>query len=335
VSNTPGRSRHFGLPIPNLGSIRSGQDLIDWMTQAETTMGCNTNLVLTADTGAGIAQQYTLAHMATESDAQKADPSDGRWGRLLLQETMVNGEEVMGRLIGISTVGSVSGIAASVEDGATVYHDADSNTLTVDPDDAVVAGADDRIYFLPLGFAFEGGAQVFFVGNLPLQVCPSVQTGKGIEYKPGLNDPAGSWTDVLHSSAPAQQITFGAGAVTESIDLYLPFVVPADFDRWLDKDTDAFWAALISFITTGNGALAVVGIVGTDGAEVAITGVTGTSVGSYSDLVLRQKKLYDAGATMTPSGIAYLRLRASGHSSAVVRVRPTAPIQYFPLVTWS
>ena len=327
-------SRFFNLPIPNPGSVTFGQDLQDWMEQAETTMGCNTNLVLTCDTSGGIGEKYTLAALVSGSEMQKADPENGQWGRLLLQGAMIDLEEQMGRLIGLSTLSAASGIPNDVEDLATVYHSASGNTLTADPDEAVRA-EDGRIYFLPLGFTFLGGREVFFVGNLPMHVCPATFTGKGIQYKPGVNDPAGSWTDVLSSSAPAMQITFGAGAVTEYIDLYFPFVVPADFDRWLDQDSDDFWAAKFRFQTTGNGALEVIGIVGTGGTEVAISGVSGTSVGSFADLVLRQKKLYDAAATLSPSGIAYLRVRASGHTNATVQVRPTVPVQYFPHVVWN
>lgn len=318
----------FGLEIPKAGSINWGSQVTRFFEQMEEQLGCNSNLAMISDTAHGIGYAGQLAQLSSADGAVKADPSAGRWGRTVAQTTMVNGQQQLYRLLGITQIRGATG--ASLYD--TLYHDADSADLTNDIDAALVADST-SIKFLPMGFAFNGGEFGLFSGVEPLVVCPNIPTGQFTQYKPGVNDPSGSFATVF-DSGPALSITLDASGSQQYIDLIAMFAIPGNFLGWSAIDSANIWAARTLFKTTGDGQVSVQSVIDSAGSEHAITGVSGTSVGSYGTLALRQKKVRDAAGTWTPGGTAALRLRCQGSSSAVIRVRPTALTCYLPEVTW-
>lgn len=322
-------TKHFGLPVPNFGGRDWGQKLLDWFDGAETTLGCNTNLVRAADVDHGIGERYTLAALDGAGNFVKADPSAGRWGRLLLQAPMVAGDEVLARLLGVSLA---LGLPVAVEAKGTVYHSASGNRLTDDPDHAVFLSGG-RLQFLPLGFAFSGGGSVFFNGLLPVQACPTIMSGRCDEHRDGSGNPADSFA-LLYDSGPAYHLQFDAAATVKHLDLLFPFVVGGDFDRWLATDSETVWGARATFKTQGSASLVARSVIDAAGVETMLSADPGASDSAYGTLTVKQKTIADADGDFTPGRTAYLRLRASGGSSAQIWVRPNLLLQYFPWYRW-
>lgn len=330
---TTSLSELFQLPIPAENATDWGDTMRDWLNLAEKTLGCNTNLAIVCDTTFGIATKHTLAYLVDDESAQKANPATGRWGRSLLQTTMVHGELVLARLLGVS---KMTGLPVSYDDstpmsGRTLYHNAASHLVTPYPDEAVVS-ASGRLVFLPLGYSYDFGASAFINTTLPLQVCPVVLSGRGIAFKDGSSNPAGTWAIVI-DSGPVFKVSF-TGA-SQDIDLYFPVPIPGDFDSWLSTDEDAFWAAKVDYKVSGGAAVvSVQSVIDTDGVEHAIAGVSG-ALTSFDVVTLRMKKLADlTTAVWTPGKVAYIRVRATGNNAEDAYVRPHIMLQYFPFFRW-
>lgn len=323
------RTALFGIEIPEQPARDWGDKVVNFFQEMEEQLGCNSNLAMAADTGSGTAAAFGLCSLASADTIKAGNPSAGRWGRVVPQVSMVNGHRTLCRLLGVTRMLGVEGSIAN----QTVYHDADSARFTLDVDDAIVADAT-GIRLLPLGYAFGQDDYGFLNGLRPVLTCPNRPTGQGVQYKPGVNDPAGSFAAVF-DAGPALSLTFDVSGTQQFVDLVFQVAMPADFLAWSTVDSANVWAFKALFKTTGDAQVSVQSVIDTAGAEHAITGVSGTSIGAYGSLLLRHKKISDAAGTWTPSGTMALRLRCQGSTSAVVRVRSTCLMQYLPAVVWS
>lgn len=323
-------SRFFGLPIPDVGQRDWGQRLLDWIQQAEVTLGCNSNQVMTGDDSYGLSESFTLAHISGPGTMDKANPTEGRWGRLLLQQAMVEGEESLGRLVGIT---QIVGLPSSLEFGTTLYHHAGSNALTEDPAEAVLIDSEGRLVFLPLGYCFAAAGRMFFNGLTPLQVCPVRLSSKVEQYKDGSLNPSGNFATAF-DAGPALTLVFDAAVDQKHTDLMVPFLLGGEFDRWAGSDDPSVWAFRALFKTSGTATLSAYSVIDTAHVEHVIAGAGTASPGDYGWLSVMQKTIADLDGTFEPGRVCYLRLRATGASSAQIWVRPTPLVQYFPWIRW-